>query len=259
MMEEVNLSNHPMPSDEKLVNLIKDLVEQIKALSDSDVEINNGDTIILTVTVMELVEQASKTTTLTGEEKATVAQSVIIQSLDFIPDSKLSKNDKEDIIFLLPNTIETLVKASKGEFNFKPSSKNKVKIDTVKVANKLYDRMKEFITAKKYEASYVSTNVALLSAKVMSLVEEYPYLTGREKKTIVMTIMCKIAEDAEEIFPKASKKEIRLIRTSLVILPALIDSLILATRGRININLGDVGTKFCNCLKGLLCCGGPKK
>lgn len=220
---------------DEIIDLINNLLIKVKKAIESDLKINMGDIVQLVTFVMELVEKSPLT--LTSKEKLYVATNVITKSLDDIPG--LNKVDKDDIKLLVPNTIEIIAEASKGKFSFgkkKNKKENKIKVDTVKVSNQLYDRMIKFIKNNKYSPEDITKNIFIILTQVMSLIDEYPSLTGSEKKFIITNIMNKLVNDIDKIFPNITNEQKHALKFAMKMVPTLIDSLINAARGQIDIN-----------------------
>jgi len=144
---------------------------------------------------------------------------------------------KQYIKHLIPNAIETIIAASKGEFSFgKPSNPDGKKVDTVKLAQKLYDRIAKFIKDEKFTADTITLNIFIIVAQLMSMIEEYPSLTGIEKKIVVLEIMKKIEKDILDFYPDMTIQQRQALKLSLMLLPSLIDKLVATASGAIDLN-----------------------
>lgn len=221
---------------EEIGELIHKLVLQSKRSIETDLKVITGDIIQLTTLVLELVEKVSKTISLTSQEKLYIATDVITKSLEYVP--RLSEEDKRDIQILIPNTIETIIEASKGRFSFGTNNKkkNNIKIDTVKVSNQLYDRLVKFIKKENYNGEMVVKNVTIIVVQLMSLVEEYPALTGSEKKVIVMNVMQQLVDESNNLFPDITEEQKSALNLGLNLLSGLIDTIIYSAKGKIYLN-----------------------
>lgn len=232
---------------ERISELINEFIKKTISMIKSDIKINNGDVIQLVTYVMELVEKSPLS--LTSEEKLYVAVEVINGSIDQVPN--LTDEDKRDIKLLVSNTIEIIVEASKGRFSFgKNKKKNDVEIDTVKLTEQIYDRVKKLIKDKKYDAKTLSKNIFIILTQVMSMVDEYPSLTGAHKKAIVLAVFAKLVDEIDIIYPEITDDDKQLIRTAVVFLSPMIEQIINGIKGNIDIN--QVKNKLVGCFK--RCC-----
>lgn len=90
-----------------------------------------------------------------------------------------------------------------------------------------YDEIKNGINDK-----LKTSNIIMIMMRTMEVVEKYKYLNGTEKRELVMRIMIKLVEDLE----KDEENEEALKLMINVMGPNLIDSVILASKGKFEIN-----------------------
>jgi hypothetical protein len=222
-----------MDRKQEILILIDALVLKTKERMTSDIKMSAGDVVEITLYVMLLVERSPNT--LSSEDKLHIATETIYKTLDLLPD--LSESSKNEMKLLIPNAIETIIAASKGEFSFgKPSNPDGKKVDTVKLAQKLYDRIAKFIKDEKFTADTITLNIFIIVAQLMSMIEEYPSLTGIEKKIVVLEIMKKIEKDILDFYPDMTIQQRQALKLSLMLLPSLIDKLVATASGAIDLN-----------------------
>ncbi len=139
---------------------------------------------------------------------------------------------------MIPNTIEVIIKASKGQIKLdkKKKPKNKVKVDTVKISEQLYKRVVKFVKDQKYDASTISKNLFIITTQIMSLIEEYPYMSGSDKKVVVLSVMNKLVDHIKEIYPDATEEQIHMLRTAMKMMPSVIEAVVSAMKHNIDIN-----------------------
>jgi len=222
-----------MDRKQEILILIDSLVTKTQEKMESDIKMNAGDIVEITLYVMLLVERSPHT--LSGEDKLHVATETINKILDLLPD--LSKEEKTELKNLIPGAIDTVIAASKGEFNF--GKKNKTdgkKVDTVKLAQKMYDRIVKFIKKEKFTADTISLNIFIILTQLMTMIQEYPSLTGIEKKIVALEVMKKLEKDILELYPDMSVEQKQALKLSLMMLPSLIDKLVDTASGAIDLN-----------------------
>jgi hypothetical protein len=217
----------------EIVEIIDNITKEVIRKIQHDIKINNGDVIKLITYVLILVEKIQKP--LTSEEKLYIATKVTENTIDEIP--HLTEQDKKDIKQLIPNTIEIIVEASKGKFSFgKKKKTNKQEVNTVDITRKIYKRLRKLIKDDNYDAKRLSANIFILLTQVMSMVDEYPYLSGQEKKEISTTVFSMLLNDIDTIFPDMTEEDKTLLIMSVRLLSPMIDNIIDGIRGKIDIN-----------------------
>lgn len=212
-------------------SLISKITEKTLNIIETDIKINRGDITQLVVYVMEMVEKSS----ITGEEKLRVTIKVLNRSID--KQKNLSIEEKNNIKKLIPSTIEAIINVSKGKHNFnKKPKKSKSKISSVKITEDLYNRLKNIIKEKKYNAPTLAKNLYIILPQIMIMVNEYPTLTGTDKKEIVLAVFDKLIDDIDNIFPNVTEENKILIKTSIRYLSPMIEQIINVVKDRVDIN-----------------------
>lgn len=216
-----------------IINIIGQLTTDAKNILKEDIDISSGNIIRLTVYVMELVEKIKEP--LTSEEKLYIATSVLENTIDGI--HQLSNKDKADIKQLIPNTIEIIINASKGKFSFgKKKRVNKVKVNTIKITNQIYDRLLVLIKEKDIDSKTLGINIFILLTQIMSIVDEYPDITGTEKRNIVINVFNRLIDELDTIFPDITEDDKALIIMAIKYIIPLIETLIDVIRKKVDIN-----------------------
>jgi hypothetical protein len=86
-----------------------------------------------------------------------------------------------------------------------------------------------------------TSNVIIIMMRCMEVVEKYKTLNGIEKRDLVLRIMIKLVEDFEN--DQDEKEALRLLIKTMG--PSMVDSLILASKGKFQINLKKCKFKCC--------------
>lgn len=234
--------------DKEIADIIGSMMIKISSIVQSNVKIQAGDAVELVANVMELVEKINRPDlNLQGIDKAFIAIKVASQGLDLIPESKLSKIDKEDIKALIPPMIDIIIKATKGSIPVDANApiRTGTNIDTVVLSKKIYERLKIFIVEKKFDAQTISVNVVILVGYAVSILNEYQNISLNDKKIIVNQTIGYLTTDLPVIFPGITDDNLRIAQMALMLAPTIIDNIILAAFGSLDINKIIESTKGC--------------
>jgi len=93
----------------------------------------------------------------------------------------------------------------------------------------IYDEAKELVKDKEIN----ETNIIQITTCIMELVEEYPNITGEQKKKIVIMLISKLVDNSPL---NDSKKNIVKTATNLI-LPAAIDAIVSASKSKFILNI----------------------
>ena len=96
------------------------------------------------------------------------------------------------------------------------------------IVDALYDQIKERIVLKDIKAS----NAMLLLTFTMAAVEKQKQLSGPEKKEVVVSLVGRLVGE----IPGDIEDKLALQAAVELILPPLIDTLVAATRGKLDLN-----------------------
>ena len=216
-----------------------------------------------------------------GVEKKQIVMNIIFKFID--DNLEISEEDKEFIRFMLEGLIETILKTSKKEIDLaskdnkgnkgtkdkkvkgkgkgkdksklkgKPSSSNMI-LSIGQIIESLVDKCVTIIRTNRYKAENVIINIPIMAGMVMSLVDNYSYLNGNEKKTIVVKVIQKLITHKIPSLVELDESHKRKLNLVSQIIPNVIDVLIDVAKGRYQIN--EVLGTMCSLFS---CCKGKKK
>jgi len=176
--------------------------------------------------ISELMEFVEKML-IPGSEKKSIVSNFIKKA---ISGSNLDDGLKKDLLLLVDNTIETIISASK--LNIVSKKNNNVKLNIADITNIVYNRTKALID----ENGDASQNVGLIALTLINFVEEYKYISGAQKKQIVIVVIKRLAADTDN-------RQLDLLATYS---GAFIDTLVAAYKNKAIIN--DALKTYCKCL-----------
>jgi len=191
-----------------------------------------------------------------GLKKKKVVMNIIFKFIDDNLD--ISDDDKEFIRFMLEGLIETILKTSKKEIDLaskdnkgngskktkgigkkgKGNSKanNNMNLSIGQIIESLIDKCVTIIKTNKYKAENVIINIPIMTGMVMSLVDNYNYLNGNEKKTVVIKVIQKLITKKIPTLVELDESHQRKLNLVSQIIPNVIDVLIDVAKGRYEIN-----------------------
>jgi hypothetical protein len=236
----------------QIIELIDKLSVKATEKFDSDEKMNGGDIVEIIVYIMLLVEKSPLT--LSSKDKLYVAKKVIYRTIKLLPN--LNKKDREDLASLVPSAIEAIISTSNDKLNF--GKKNKLnkedKVDMDELVNKMYNRIVNFIRNKRFTADTISLNLFIILTQLMIMVEEYPMLTGPEKKLLALDVMKKLEEHIFDLYPDMTIEQKQALTLALMMLPTLIDKLVETAKGQIDFSHGKkMLVKIYNYIKNKFC------
>ena len=154
---------------------------------------------------------------------------------------KIEEKNKNSLIKLIPNTIETLIKVSNGEFirnikNKKQNHKNEYKIDISSISEQLLNKVLSFINSDNRNSKYLVENSTVILLETMNILEEYPTLSGIEKKSLAVKTFQKLLTH-----PYIKKDDLDPLMSDLLItttetMPSLVETIISITKGNFKLN-----------------------
>lgn len=110
--------------------------------------------------------------------------------------------------------------------------------DLNEIINEIYQASIKIYSDRKLSAS----NTIVLTAKLMEFVEKYKNISGIEKKQIVIDVLHQIV-DRSGLVEDDSKKDFNYLINSIV--PSIIDGLVSANNGQLNLGKEKKGCFFC--------------
>jgi len=204
---------------------------------------------------MEMVEVFNSGS---GFDKKELVVSTIMKLVDDNPN--ILEEDKEFIEFMLDGLVETILKTSKKEIklttkNNKGKTKGKqkkvegkLKLSFGQIVDSLVDKCITIIKTNKYKAENIIINIPIMAGMVMSIVETYDYLSGTEKKNVVIKVIQKLIADKIPNLVDLNDSHTRKLQLVSQIIPSVIDILVEIANGKYKINelIGGF-KKLCKC------------
>jgi len=206
---------------------------------------------------MEMVEVFNSGS---GFEKKELVVSTIMKLVDDNPN--ILEEDKEFIEFMLDGLVETILKTSKKEIklttkNNKGKTKvkgkqkkveGKLKLSFGQIVDSLVDKCTTIIKTNRYKAENIIINIPIMAGMVMSIVETYDYLSGTEKKNVVIKVIQKLIADKIPNLVELNDSHTRKLQLVSQIIPSVIDILVEIANGKYKINelIGGL-KKICKC------------
>lgn len=185
--------------------------------------------------VSRVVERAEKFTDLTHEERIELAILSLNKTIDTLD---ISNDDKKNLKLSLPNMVNIFIKASNKELKLKGGKLHKTTITSPHViADKLFERIRDFIADKNYTSENLLSNIFVITSNAMILVNQYPKLSGLEKKTLVINALLKLLDYLSEDDSKNYNKDTILrIKTFVeTIVSGSIDMFVSGYKGKYNV------------------------
>lgn len=205
----------------KIINEVK--TQTLEFVKFIDINTKNLNKVV--VHCMELVD---KYKIINGEEKFHIVVKImdeIVNTLD------IEDEDKENIKLLLPNTIETISKVSKSGFNVK--NKNLVKLNTKKVTDLVYIKVKALLIVKNnFNVEHVIKNTTQIVFSIINLIEEMPSISKRVRKDIAIHIVKRLIND----LPNIDQNQKKILKAVVNSLPDTIDLVVAAANGKLELN-----------------------
>lgn len=109
----------------------------------------------------------------------------------------------------------------------------------VDIFTQAYDKIKSQIEGRTFKAS----DLIHFATIAMQIVETYPSLSGPAKKDLVVRLAVRLVED----FVPDEQKQALLDAINLL-LPAVIDQIVAATKGQLGINIENFFKTRCSCI-----------
>lgn len=191
---------------------------------------------------MEIIENYSD-----GELTGTNKRDTVVKAINRLIMIDLDLSDFDQRLFLssMSNVIELIISCT----NTKPGNNDKKNfnnkndnIDDIVLANcgqiiySIIDKITTIVLKKQYTADKIFTNIATVTEILMILADKYSYLTGSEKKMIVLQAIDKFIKTKLEYvieLPKCKKDDLILALDSV---PMIIDLFITIQKGKYKIN-----------------------
>ena len=180
---------------------------------------------------------------LTGSNK----RDTVVKAINRLIMIDLDLTDFDQRLFLssMSNVIELIISCT----NTKPGNNDKKNfnnkndnIDDIVLANcgqiiySIIDKITTIVLKKQYTADKIFTNIATVTEILMILADKYSYLTGSEKKMIVLQAIDKFIKTKLEYVIELSKCKKDDLILALDSVPMIIDLFITIQKGKYKIN-----------------------
>lgn len=175
---------------------IKNLKSSIKIFLKNKMHIKLSDFFGLVISIVEMVEKSAN---LSGDQKAAIVCEVfhlilVDEGNELYNLVKFPKESRPLLKNQLANLIEVIMKITKGTF-FKKTNKNQIKLNKKDLINHVYSTIKKQVNNEIKTAKEYAFNYALFLACIMNMLEEYKYLTNKDKKDMALHISKLILKD----------------------------------------------------------------
>ena len=207
--------------------------------------INRSNYIIVICKAIEIIENYKEL------KNSKNKKSIVTKSLNRIIslDLELYEFDKNLFINTINNIIDLLINCTKivdtKQINSKQTNHkqtNSVEDDIIlaksgQIVHSLIDKLTTIVVKKHYCIEKILVNIATLTHILMILVDKFIYLSGLEKKLIVIQSINSFITDRLQFIMEIDSSKIDSLKLSLDIVPLLIDLLISLKKGKYKINI----------------------
>ena len=202
--------------------------------------INRTNYIVIICKAIEIIENYKEL------KNSKNKKNIVSKSLNRIIslDLELSEFDKHLFINTMSNLIDLIINCTKK------IDSNTVKQMTVfdddiilaksgQIIHSLIDKLTTIVVKKHYCIAKMLANVATLTHILMILVDKYIYLSGLEKKIIIIQSINSFITDRLQFIMEIDPDKIEPLKLSLDTVPITIDLLISLKKGKYKINMKD--------------------
>jgi hypothetical protein len=205
-----------------------------------NMNIDRYNYIIVIIKAMEIIENYDSTNNINKKD-------VVMKALNRIVMIDLNLDDFDQRLFLcsMSNVIELII----SNTNTKPNNNDRKsfatkndKLDDIILANSgqiiysIIDKLTTIILKKQYTSDKLFSNFATITDILMILADKYGYLTGFEKKNMVMQAMDKLVNCKLELIIDTNKEQKNDLVKALGSIAMIIDLLIAVQKGKYKIN-----------------------
>ena len=203
--------------------------------------VNRSNYVLIIVKAMEIIENYD------NEMNNYNKKDIVVKALNRLIMVDLDLNEFDQRLFLssMSNIIELIIVCTKSKISSndkKNFNSKKENIDDIVLANcgqiiySIIDKITTIVLKKQYNADKLFTNIATITDILMILADKYCYLTGTEKKMIVLQAIDKfIRNKLEFIIELSNDKKDDLVK-ALDTVPMIIDLFISVQKGKYKIN-----------------------
>jgi hypothetical protein len=207
-----------------------------------DINIDRTNYIIIIVKAIEIIENYN------GIYKSDDKKNIVIKAFNrlILIDLNLCEYDQTLFLTSIINIIEIIITFSKNKSNKHNNKKHFLKdnenINDIYLANlgqiiySIIDKITTIIIKKQYNADKLFVNIGTITNIIMVLVDKYLYLTGSEKKIIVLQVINTLFKERIKYIIEISEEKQEKLTMALDKVPMLIDILIAVQKGKYKIN-----------------------
>ena len=203
--------------------------------------INRTNYIVIICKAIEIIENYKELKNSKNKKNIVTKSLNRIISLDL----ELIEFDKHLFINTMSNLIDLIINCTK-----KIDSNNTIKQNTVydddiilaksgQIIHSLIDKLTTIVVKKHYCIEKMLANITTLTHILMILVDKYIYLSGLEKKLIVIQSINSFIKDRLQFIMEIDADKIEPLKLSLDTVPIAIDLLISLKKGKYKINIKD--------------------
>ena len=213
-----------------------------------NVNINISNYSILIVKAMEIVENANNSTcddikdirdNFLKDKKSVVEKA--IQRLLLI-DLDITDLERKVILATMNNIIDLFIVCTRirlnnnDKYNFQDNLNESLYANNGQIIHSLVDKLTTIVLKRQYTAERIFVNIATLTELLINHLELYKYLTGYEKKIIVIQTMDLFIKRRLEYVLEIHPELLSDITKSLDAVPGFIDIMIALQKGKYKIN-----------------------
>ena len=248
--------SHELDEVDFLYNKIQDFIRYMN--------VDRFNYIIVIIKSMEIIENSKETKNVDNKKD------IVTKALNRIVmvDLQLSEYDQALFLLTIDNLIELIIICSKTKtnINVKKSFNDEYHdVDDIifaksgQIIHSLTDKITTIVLKKQYTADKLFVNMATITDILMILVDKYGYLTGNEKKTLVLQAIDKFVKERLEFIIELSKEKKIMLIKAIDSISLTIDMFIALQKGKYKINSSQIlNSNNKSCFK-FLCCGGKKE
>lgn len=266
------MNNHHFNTNDQNVYVTSDNVEHIEKLYQYLKNLNRGLKINsknISMIIIRAVEIVNTWQQINFDEK----DEVIIQALLVLV--KEANLPEEEIYYLessIKTVIEMIFKSIKGDVVSKKNKREQKarrrvnryvkdheneRISTGQILETIVDKLTIIFKKGKYQSTVIIADLSVVVGMVINFVEQYSYLSGIEKKEVVVQSISIFLKERLPSFVNVDTRMKKVIDVSIEGLPQLVDLLVSVSNGKFEITMENISKcciKLLPFLKGLGIC-----
>ena len=207
-----------------------------------DINIDRTNYIIIIIKAIEIIENYN------GVNNIDDKKNIVIKAFNRLTliDLNLCEHDQTLFLASINNIIEIIIIRSKNKSNKHNNKKHFLKdnenIDDIYLANlgqiifSIINKIITIIIKKQYNADKLFVNIGTITNIIMTFVDKYLYLTGSEKKIIVLQVINTLFKEKIQYIIELSEDKKKKLIMAIDNVPILVDILIAVQKGKYKIN-----------------------